>query len=32
MDREVGDKVDLQVERERLLLGTITETLQVTLR
>ncbi|MES9968434.1 MAG: ChaN family lipoprotein [Candidatus Thiodiazotropha sp.] len=32
MDREVGEKVDLQVERERLLLGTITETLQVTLR
>ncbi|MES9990804.1 MAG: ChaN family lipoprotein [Candidatus Thiodiazotropha sp.] len=32
MDRKVGDKVELKVERERLLLGKIAETLQVTLR
>ncbi|MES9947394.1 MAG: ChaN family lipoprotein [Candidatus Thiodiazotropha sp.] len=32
MDREVGEKVELEVERERLLLGTIVETMQVTLR
>ncbi|PVV08189.1 MAG: hypothetical protein B6D72_06295 [gamma proteobacterium symbiont of Ctena orbiculata] len=32
MDREVGEQVKLEVERERLLLGTIAETLQVTLR
>ena len=32
MDKEVGDKVELEVERERLLFGTIAETLQVTLR
>jgi uncharacterized iron-regulated protein len=32
MDREVGDKVELEVERERMFLGTIVETLQVTLR
>ncbi|MEW8397119.1 MAG: PDZ domain-containing protein, partial [Candidatus Thiodiazotropha sp.] len=32
MDREVGEQVELEVERERMLLGTIAETLQVTLR
>jgi uncharacterized iron-regulated protein len=32
MDRQVGDRVEVKVERERMLLGSITETLQVTLR
>ncbi|MEW8505314.1 MAG: ChaN family lipoprotein [Candidatus Thiodiazotropha sp.] len=32
MDKGVGEQVELEVERERLLLGTISETLQVTLR
>jgi uncharacterized iron-regulated protein len=32
MDKRVGDTVVLEVERERMLLGAIAETLQVTLR
>jgi S1-C subfamily serine protease len=32
MDKTVGEKVELKVERERMLLGTIVKTLQVTLR
>lgn len=32
MDKAVGDQVELKVERERVLLGTIAETLRVTLR
>jgi uncharacterized iron-regulated protein len=32
MDRDIGEKVELEIERERMFLGTIVETLQVTLR